>query len=73
MAEKSKTNMSIVTALDDVNWMLNIRGKDIDYNPVAIAFLVVTMDTAIICSDVEQVRGGDVAAHFEKEGIIVRC
>jgi Xaa-Pro aminopeptidase len=72
MAEKSKTNISIVTALDDVNWMLNIRGKDIDYNPVAIAFLIVTMDTAIICSNVEQVRGGDVAAHFEKEGVVVR-
>ncbi len=26
--------MLVVTALDDVAWLLNIRGSDVEYNPV---------------------------------------
>jgi len=28
----------LVTALDDIAWVFNIRGSDVDYNPVAIAY-----------------------------------
>lgn len=31
----------IITALDEIAWLLNIRGSDIEYNPVAIAYLIV--------------------------------
>ena len=34
----------LVTALDDIAWLLNVRGSDIDYNPVTISYLLVTMD-----------------------------
>ena len=50
---KNKANgadMSLITALDDVAWLLNIRGSDISYNPVGIAFVVVTMTETIICT-----------------------
>ena len=26
--------MLVVTALDDIAWLFNIRGSDVDYNPV---------------------------------------
>ena len=32
----------LLTALDEIAWILNIRGNDIDYNPVVIAYLLVT-------------------------------
>ena len=31
----------IVTALDEVAWLLNMRGGDIDFNPLCVAYLVV--------------------------------
>lgn len=31
----------LITTLDDVAWTFNMRGKDVDYNPVAIAYAVV--------------------------------
>ncbi|MBP5637094.1 MAG: aminopeptidase P family protein, partial [Bacteroidales bacterium] len=36
----------LVTALDDIAWLLNVRGSDIDYNPLVISYLVVTLDEA---------------------------
>ena len=35
----------LVTALDDIAWLLCVRGSDVEYNPVVISYLLVTMDT----------------------------
>ena len=32
----------LVTALDEIAWLLNVRGEDIDYNPYVISYLVVS-------------------------------
>ena len=34
----------LVTALDEIAWLLNVRGSDIDYNPLVISYLLVTLD-----------------------------
>ncbi|TXF88312.1 aminopeptidase P family protein [Neolewinella aurantiaca] len=31
----------VVSALDEVAWLLNIRGSDIDFNPLCVAYLVI--------------------------------
>ena len=35
----------LLTALDEIAWVLNVRGSDVDYNPVIISYLLVTPDT----------------------------
>lgn len=37
----------LLTALDDIAWVLNIRGSDVEYNPVAISYLLITMDRVL--------------------------
>ena len=39
MTEKN-LDYFIVSALDEVAWLLNIRGSDIDFNPLAVAYFV---------------------------------
>lgn len=34
----------LLTALDEIAWTLNVRGSDIDYNPMVISYLLVTED-----------------------------
>lgn len=34
--------MIIVTALDEISWVLNIRGRESEYFPVVRAYLVIT-------------------------------
>ena len=36
----------LVTALDEIAWLLNVRGEDIDYNPYVISYLVVSDNAA---------------------------
>ena len=32
----------LLTALDEIAWLLNMRGSDIDYNPIVISYLLIT-------------------------------
>ncbi|MBO5814791.1 MAG: aminopeptidase P family protein [Bacteroidales bacterium] len=34
----------LLSALDEVAWMLNVRGSDIEYNPLVISYLLVSQD-----------------------------
>lgn len=39
---KSKNvDIHLVASLDDIAWILNIRGKDIQFNPVVISYLII--------------------------------
>ena len=35
----------LISALDEIAWLLNARGSDVAYNPVVISYLLVTLDT----------------------------
>ena len=36
----------LLSTLDEIAWLLNVRGSDVEYNPVVISYLLVTMDEA---------------------------
>lgn len=35
----------LLTSLDEIAWLLNVRGSDIDYNPLVISYLMVSQDS----------------------------
>ena len=41
---KKKADAMIISALDEIAWLLNIRGKDVEYNPVVISYVVLEAD-----------------------------
>lgn len=41
----------VITSLDDIAWLFNIRGNDIECYPVVLAFAMVTMDQAYLYVD----------------------
>jgi len=38
----------VITTLDDIAWLFNMRGNDISYNPVVLAYAVITLDNAYL-------------------------
>ncbi len=38
--QKTQANYVLLSALDDIVWTLNLRGRDVDFNPVFIAYLL---------------------------------
>lgn len=43
-----KADVYIVSSLDDIAWTLNLRGSDVKYSPVFLAYMIITLDTAIL-------------------------
>jgi Xaa-Pro aminopeptidase len=46
-----EADMLVVTALDEVAWLFNLRGADIMYNPVFLSYATVTADAVILYVD----------------------
>ncbi|MEG2869734.1 MAG: aminopeptidase P family protein [Terrisporobacter sp.] len=46
-----KSTVHIITSLDDIAWLLNIRGRDVEYNPVVLSYLVITLDKIYLFID----------------------
>ncbi len=53
--DESGAAVYLVTALDDIAWAFNIRGRDVEYNPVAIAFASVEKNKARLFIEPEKV------------------
>jgi Xaa-Pro aminopeptidase len=54
MAEHG-ANYHLVTTLDDIGWTLNLRGSDVECNPVFIAYLVIGLDSCSLFVERSQV------------------
>lgn len=59
--EKEGASVHVLTTLDDIAWLLNLRGGDVACNPVFLAYLAVTKKAAFLFMDPkaldEEVRG----------------
>lgn len=68
----SGTDYQIITTLDDVAWLYNYRGKDINYSPVALAYAVVSQDNAwlFINPDKLDQRANE---HFSESGVEIKA
>jgi len=42
--EKKKADYFVLTSLDDIAWLLNVRGNDVDYNPVVLSYLLLSKE-----------------------------
>ncbi|GAB2232077.1 hypothetical protein Droror1_Dr00011099 [Drosera rotundifolia] len=68
---KEKSGALIVTALDEVAWLFNIRGTDVSYCPLVHAFAVVTSGDAFFYVDKRKVSP-EVQAYMMRNRIEVR-
>jgi len=46
----------IITSFEDICWLYNIRGKDLDSIPVVICYSLITLDKAYIFTDLKKVN-----------------
>jgi Xaa-Pro aminopeptidase len=61
--EKAGCDAHVITALDSVAWLFNVRGRDIECNPLAIAWAIVLRERAELLIDRAKL-GEAVAAHL---------
>lgn len=69
--EKKRGSGFVVTALDEVAWLFNLRGSDIVYNPVFRSFAYVSEDKAILYVDQDKIND-KVATYLANDKIQVK-
>jgi Xaa-Pro aminopeptidase len=52
--ETSGATTHLVSSLDDIAWLFNIRGNDVSYNPVVLGFAIIDQDHAKLFIDPEK-------------------
>ncbi len=58
----------LISELDQIAWLLNVRGADIEYNPVVISYLLVTLDDVFwfVRKDAYEDPDSETAASFQE-------
>lgn len=62
---KFDAHVFVISALDEIAWLFNLRGNDVDYNPVVIAYALIKTDSAILYLSDEKLT--DETRHYFKE------
>lgn len=65
-----QATVHILTTLDDIVWLLNIRGNDIPHNPVVLSYAAVT-DREFLLFVNSKVLSGEVSAYLEGLGVTI--
>jgi Xaa-Pro aminopeptidase len=54
--EEQEVSVHIISSLDDVAWTLNLRGSDVESNPVFLGYIIITKNDAILFTDLEKLE-----------------
>lgn len=61
-------NHYVISGLDDIAWLLNIRGRDVKCNPLTISYVVISNEKCYLFIDEKKVNA-QVRAELEKANI----
>ena len=63
-----KADVLLLTALDEIAWLLNLRGNDVLYTPVFLAYMLLTLDEAYLFVH-EQILPAEIRQKLSQAGV----
>lgn len=69
--EKRKSLGFVVSMLDEIAWLFNLRGNDIPYNPVFFSYAIVTPDKATLYIDSSKLSS-ECQEFLEKNNVVIK-
>ncbi|KAH6671634.1 metallopeptidase family M24 [Plectosphaerella plurivora] len=69
--EKKNASGMVVSMLDEVAWLFNLRGSDIPYNPVFFSYALVTPESATLFVHGSKL-GAETLSHLSANGVSVK-
>ncbi|WP_373599359.1 aminopeptidase P family protein [Paraclostridium bifermentans] len=70
MKEKGATT-HVITTLDDIAWLFNIRGGDVKFNPVVLSYALITLDKVYLFAD-EAKLNEEILNELNKEAVVIK-
>ncbi|WP_293743537.1 aminopeptidase P family protein [uncultured Pedobacter sp.] len=56
----NKADYHLISSLDDIAWLFNLRGQDVDYNPVTLSFALITTEEVQLFIDKQKLSQTDI-------------
>lgn len=69
--EKNGADAIVLTALDEIAWLLNLRGDDIEYCPVFLSFMYVCQKSSVLYVN-RSILSEDIIKELAKDGITIK-
>lgn len=69
--QKEHVYVHVLTTVDDIMWLLNIRGNDVPYNPIVLSYAIVTLDQFYLFIN-EKTLDEKVQAYLSELQVIVK-
>jgi Xaa-Pro aminopeptidase len=69
--EKKKAAGFVLSMLDEIAWLFNLRGSDITYNPVFFSYAIVTQDSATLYVD-ESKLNDECRSYLEQNKVSIQ-
>lgn len=66
-----KATTHVISTLDDIAWLFNIRGRDVKFNPVVLSYTVITLDKVYLFVD-ENKLNEEILKSLESESVVIR-
>jgi len=63
-------NYQLLTATDDIMWLLNLRGNDVKYCPLLISFAVLSHEQVFFFADEEKIPFA-IKASLDRDGVVL--
>lgn len=69
--QEEKADYLLVTALDEIAWLFNLRGGDIAYTPVFLSYLLLTKEQITLFAH-EEIFAEELRVKLSQEGVDIR-
>ncbi len=63
-------DLHVLSSLDDIAWLLNLRGSDIDFCPLFLSYMIIDRQGARLFIDPGKISG-DLEKDLEHQGIVI--
>lgn len=67
----NNASLHLISSLDDIAWILNLRGKDVAYNPIFLSYLLISPQEAILFVNTEKCSP-EVKEHLQIAHVSIR-
>ena len=69
--KQAKTNVYIMNSLDEIAWLYNIRGNDVNFNPLAISYAAIDTEKAYLFIDEKKVSE-EIKISLKEQGVEIK-
>jgi len=65
-----KAEYQLLASVDDIMWLLNVRGGDVKYCPLLLSYAIVGPDQVILHADEDKIPGA-LRASLDRDGVVL--